>query len=186
MEQAAKSDAELIREALSDADAFGVLYGRHVQSIHQYLRGRAPEDAAMELTAETFAQAALGLRRFRDLADGSARPWLHGIARNLLSAYWERERVETSGRRRLGLPLSAYDDQLAEVEERATDGERAAVRGALEALPPTQRHALTLRVVEERSYADVASILGCSEVAARLRVMRALGSLSRLFEGAAP
>lgn len=181
-----KTDAQLIKEARTNADAFAELYERHVRSVHAWFRARVEPATAMDLTAETFAQAALGLRRFRDLADGSARPWLHGIARNLLSAYWERERVETSSRRRLGLPLSAYDDELAEVEERATDGERAAVRGALDALPPTQRHALTLRIVEERSYAQVAHILGCSEVAARLRVMRALGSLSRLFEGAAP
>ncbi|MEP6893552.1 MAG: sigma-70 family RNA polymerase sigma factor, partial [Gaiellaceae bacterium] len=54
---------------------------------------------------------------------------------------------------------------------------------ALDTLPVSQRRALELRVIEERPYRQVAKALGCSQVAARIRVTRALGSLSRVLKG---
>src|SRR5205814_9767830 len=53
---------------------------------------------------------------------------------------------------------------------------RPALDSALAQLPAGQRDAVELRVVRALSYAEVASSLGCSEVAARIRVMRALRS----------
>jgi RNA polymerase sigma factor (sigma-70 family) len=182
-----KTDAQLIAEARISGDAFAELYRRHVRAIAVWLRARAPERVASELTAETFAQAALALRRFRDEAGGSAGPWLHGIARNLLRSYHERERVESRARERLGMPVRAYELGLEDAEERADAGRLAPALGAaLDSLPSGQRRAVELRVVDELDYCDVAASLGCSEVAARLRVMRGLASLSRLLKGASP
>lgn len=86
----AKTDAELIRAARTDPAAFAELYRRHAGTIDRYLRSRADSGAASELVAETFAQAALSLRRFRDERQGSALPWLYGIAANLVRTYHER------------------------------------------------------------------------------------------------
>ena len=184
---AMKSDAQLIREARSDPDAFAELYLRHRDALYRWLRARAPETAAADLTAEAFAQAALGLRRFRDQAGGSAAPWLYGIAGNLLRRYYAGERVDSRARRRLGIPPDAYEIDFGAVADRADAAAlRPELAAAVETLPPAQREALELRVVEERDYREVASSLGVSEVAARLRVMRALNSLSRLLKGVTP
>jgi RNA polymerase sigma factor (sigma-70 family) len=179
------TDAELIRAARNDPDAFTELYCRHACAVNGFLRSRVPGRVAGELTAETFAQAALGLRRFRDEADGSALPWLYGIARNLLRTFYERERIESTARLKLGLPRDNYELDVQAMNDRL-DAERLAPRlsRALDSLPTSQRRALELRVVEELPYRQVASSLGCSEVAARIRVTRALGSLSRLLKGA--
>src|SRR5919202_4942793 len=107
-----RTDAELVVAARSDADAFAELYRRHAPSVYSWLRARAGERIAADLTAETFAQAALSLRRFRDEAGGSAVPWLLGIARNLLRRSFERERIETRARRRLGMPIASDDSEL--------------------------------------------------------------------------
>jgi RNA polymerase sigma factor (sigma-70 family) len=181
-----KTDAQLIKEARSDPDAFAALYERYARSLHGWLRGRTGDPGvAMDLTAETFAQAALGLRRFRDERRGTAAPWLFGIAANLLRTYYERNRVETAARRRLGLPLERYEGGFDDVDERSVaESVEAALREALDDLPAGQRRALELRVVEERPYAEVAALLGTTEGAVRLRVMRALGSLSRTLKGA--
>jgi len=178
----AASDAELIRRARKDADAFSELYLRHHAQLYRWFRSRLPEAEASELTAEVFAQAALGLRRFRDEAGGSALPWLFGIAKNLLRRYDARGRLETAARRRLGMPLRSYDLESEEVERRLdASALRPELESALGSLPGDQRAALELRVVEERPYQEVAAVLGCSETAARLRVMRALGRLARSF-----
>jgi RNA polymerase sigma-70 factor (ECF subfamily) len=179
-----KSDAELIRAAQDDPEAFAELYRRHVHAVHTWLHARAPARVAVELTAETFAQAALGLGRFRDEAGGSAAPWLFGIARNLHRRLIEKERVETRARQRLGVEVRSYGD-FERAEDRAfAERVRPQLAVALAALPAAQRDAVRLHVLDELPYAAVASRLGCSEPAARLRVMRGLRRLSHALGGA--
>ncbi len=58
-----------------------------------------------------------------------------------------------------------------------------AVWAVCRTLPPRQRAAVVLRFYEDLDYAEIASLLGCSEVTARSHVHRALGALrSRLSE----
>jgi RNA polymerase sigma-70 factor (ECF subfamily) len=179
------TDAQLIRRAREDPDAFAELYRRHADAVDRFLRARTPAGVAPELTAETFAQAALSLRRFRDEKDGSALPWLYGIARNLVRTFHERQRVEQRARARLGMPSHSYDLDIENAGERL-DAERLApaLGAALHTLPVSQRKAVELRVHDDLPYAQVALALGCSEVAARIRVTRALNSLSQRLKGA--
>jgi DNA-directed RNA polymerase specialized sigma24 family protein len=108
-----RTDADLIHAAESDPVAFAELYRRHVSTVHGWFRRRL-EWAASDLTAETFAQAWLSRRCFRDEADGSALPWLLGIARNVARESARRNEVETRARRRLGLPIDlASEDGFA-------------------------------------------------------------------------
>jgi RNA polymerase sigma factor (sigma-70 family) len=174
-----ETDAELIRRAREDPEALGELYLRWKQPIFRWFRARAPESEAPELTAELFAQVALNLRRFRDEAAGSAGPWLYGIGKNLLRRYYERGRVEQEARSRLGMSIRSYEDDFEAVEARLS-ANGLGLDAALETLPEGQRAALELRVLEERRYEEIATALDCTEVAARLRVMKALGKLARL------
>ena len=59
-----------------------------------------------------------------------------------------------------------------------------ALHSAVEGLPSPQRRALELRVVQQLSYDEVAGKLGCTENAARLRVSRALRTLTLTLGGA--
>jgi RNA polymerase sigma-70 factor (ECF subfamily) len=178
------TDAELILAARRDPEALGALYRRHAEAVNGFLAARSPGSVAGELTAETFAQAALSLRRFRDEADGSALPWLYGIARNLLHSYYAKERVERSARERLGMPIEAYDGADETVERLDAEALTPQLAEALDFLPAGQRRALELRVVDGLRYDQVAAALGCSSGAARIRVNRALDALSRLLKGA--
>jgi RNA polymerase sigma factor (sigma-70 family) len=171
-----RTDAELMHAAESDAGAFGELYRRHASTVHGWFRRRL-DWAASDLTAEAFAQAWLSRRSFRDEADGSALPWLLGIARNVARESARRNEVETRARRRLGLPTDlAAEDGFAAIEDRLSPS--AALTDALETLPEHEREALELRIVDELPYADVADRLGVRPAAARLRVSRALRRLS--------
>jgi RNA polymerase sigma-70 factor (ECF subfamily) len=177
-----ESDAQLLRRARDDPEALGELYLRYRDRLYPWFRSRVPESAASELTAELFAQVALSLRRFRDEAGGSAAPWLYGIAKNLVRRYHERGRIESVARERLGMPVRSYELDLAAVEDRLeAESRRGDLARALGTLPIAQREALELRVVAERGYNEIAAELGCSETAARLRVMRALRQLARLL-----
>jgi RNA polymerase sigma factor (sigma-70 family) len=173
-----RTDAELIRAASSEAGAFGELYRRHVSTVHGWFRRRL-EWAAADLAAETFAQAWLSRRSFRDEAEGSALPWLLGIARNVARESARRNEIETRARRRLGLPTYlATEDGFGAVEERLSPS--VALEQALETLADHEREALELRIVNELPYPDVAARMGVRPAAARLRVSRALRRLSAL------
>jgi RNA polymerase sigma factor (sigma-70 family) len=172
-----RTDAELLRAARSDPAAFGELYERHSPAVFRWLERRARHVAA-DLTAETFAQAWLSRRRFRDRRDGSAFPWLLGIAQNVLKESLRRDRVESKARVRLGLPLDLTDDELEHVDERLS--RNGALTAAMDALPQHERTAIELRIGEELSYDEVARRLTIRPAAARLRVSRALRRLSLL------
>ena len=170
-----RTDAQLMRGS-SDPAVFAELYRRHSSTVYSWFRRRL-EWAAADLTAETFAQAWLSRRRFRDERDGSALPWLLGIARNVLRESARRDRIETRARAKLGLPLDlAADDGYDQVEERLSP--RSALAESLAELPSHERRALELRVVDELSYDDVAKELAIRPAAARLRVSRALRRLA--------
>jgi RNA polymerase sigma factor (sigma-70 family) len=171
------TDAELLRLAEADAAAFGALYARHVAEIHRWFSGRIAW-AASDLTAETFARAWLNRKRFGDPGNGSALPWLYGIARNLLAEAARRDRIETRARVRLGLPTNlCEEDGYTEVEQRLSP--RRALARQVGHLPAHERAALRLRIVEELSYEEVARRLSISQPAARLRVSRALRRLAQ-------
>ena len=84
----------LLLAACAEPSAFRELYERYAAGVHAYHRRRTRDhDAALDLTAETFAQAWPARRRFRDEAGGSAGPWLYGIARNVLVVSVRRRRL---------------------------------------------------------------------------------------------
>ena len=169
------TDAELIRAACTDARAFRELYDRYAEDVHGYhLRRTRDPHAAHDLTAETFAQAWLARRRFRDHAGGSAGPWLFGIARNLLAQSVRRRRIELKACERLGL-LERLDEPRAttEPDDVWLDG----LDEAMAELPAAERDAVELRVIDGLSYDAVAAGLDTSEGAARVRVSRGLGRL---------
>jgi RNA polymerase sigma factor (sigma-70 family) len=174
-----RSDAELLAKARTEAAPFRELYDRHAPAIQRFHFGRTRDrEAALDLTAETFARAWLSRHRFRDLADGSARPWLFGIARHVLVSSVRSRRLEQECRDRLGL-LLALDRPPAEPEDAWLEG----LDEALAELAPQLREAVGLRVLAGLPYEEVAAATGTSSGAARVRVHRGLTALrARLLQ----
>lgn len=78
---------------------------------------------------------------------------------------------------------TVHEDDLREIEEAAgLDALRSTLGDELARLNAGQRAALQLRVVEERSYPEVADALGVSEQTARARVSRGLRALAQALE----
>jgi RNA polymerase sigma factor (sigma-70 family) len=164
-------DAELLR---GDAVRFAAFYRRHEDAVLGFFLKRiGSAELAADLTAETFARALEGRKRF-DPRRGDAGAWLFGIARNLLSRSLERGRVEDDVRRRLGMqPLELGDAALARIDELGDD---PALR-ALADLPDEQARAVRGRVIDEYGYDELAQQLECSESVVRQRVSRGLRAL---------
>ena len=164
------TDADLLAAARTDATAFRAFYERYAERVYGYhLRRTREAEAAYDLTAETFAQAWLSRARFRDELDGTAGPWLFAIARNVLVGSVRKRRLERTACERLGL--------LVEARAQPDDTWLEGLDEALDELPPGQRDAIRLRVVDELEYGVVARELGTTPEAARVRVHRGLRSL---------
>lgn len=172
-----RTDEQLLVAARDEPGAFAELYRRHVRDVAGFFARRTPgTEVAADLTAETFA-AALAGRRSYDPGRGDARGWLFGIAHRQLSSFRRRGAVEARARRRMGMErLELDDEQLARVEAAvAADAPTAAL--LLDDLPADQAGPVRARVLEEHSYARIATDLGITEPAARQRVSRGLATL---------
>ncbi len=164
-----------------DADAIADLYRRHARPMLTFFARRTHDpEVAIDLVAETFAAAIADRRQFRGRSDEEAVGWLFGIARHQLSAWYRRGDVERRAMTRLGIErrelVESEYDRIVELAGLAAERRRVA-RG-LGRLSEAVRAAVRLRVVDERSYAAVASLLGISEQTARARVSRGLRDLA--------
>jgi RNA polymerase sigma-70 factor (ECF subfamily) len=183
-ERSARTDSELLNAAGSDPGAFGELYDRYAQGIYRWARRAGLTEAdALDLVSELYARAWVSRKRFRDPGDGSAAPWLFGIARNLAASHRRSGRIEAKARKRLRVPLIAEADASEEVAERVdAAASRAELERAFEALPETHRHAVRLRVIQGLGYPDIALKLSCTEATARKWVSLGLRYLRTRME----
>ena len=179
-----RSDTELLLASRADPATFVELYRRHAEDLLRYFARRTLDpEAAAELTAETFAEAFASRRNYRDTGVNGVA-WVYGIARHQLSRFYRTGSIEARARQNLGMPvrdLPAEDyERIEELVDLAPI--REALVEALATLGDEQRDALQLRVIDELSYPDVASRLGCAEAAARQRVSRGLRRIAIVLQ----
>ena len=180
-----RTDATLLLATQGDVDAFGVFYRRHARWVLGFLVRRLGDaELAADVTSEVFAAAFLASPRF-DPDRGAANSWLYGIVANQLGSAVRRGAAETRARRRLEMePVVVEEQDIVWIESLATAPDVISAVEILAELPEDQRSLVTARVIEDRSYGELAGEQGLSETAVRKRVSRGLATLrSRLQEG---
>lgn len=166
------TDAAVVADSLDQPEAFGALFERHFDEIHRYLRRRLPADAE-ELAAEVFVAAFDGRARFRAPAGGSARPWLYGIASNLLYKRRRREARALRALARWAADPAAVDDPADAGPRIDADRQSAALAAALGRLRPDDRNVLLLFALADLSYDEIANALEIPLGTVRSRLARA-------------
>jgi RNA polymerase sigma-70 factor (ECF subfamily) len=167
-----ESDASVIARSLTEPEAFALIFERYFDDIYRYLRRRFPEQAE-EIASDVFLVAFDKRARYRPVR-GSARPWLYGIASNLLYKRRRSERrslaayAQRSGKRE---PVSIDSTEFAE----RLDAERqsATIAAALAQLRRQDRDTLLLYALAELSYDEVALALKVPVGTVRSRLARA-------------
>ena len=169
-----ESDAQLTRSAAGDAAAFTPLVRKHSTALHGYFARRVP-GAADDLLAEAWLQAFAARRTF-DPSRGSARGWLFGVARNVLSQHLRR------AGRKAAVPGLEVTDPWQAVDQRLDAAALAPeLRRALDELPSEERELLLLVSWEQLTPAEAAAVVGIPAGTARSRLHRARGRLRDRF-----
>lgn len=160
-------DAETLRKSVDEPDRFAAFYRRHVGTILRYLRGRlspdVAEDAAHEVFLRAFRQRATYEPRFP-----TARPWLYGIAANVIADHHRNE-----VRRLRALERESQVSTTAPRSEVDAPELSAELAAALRRLSLGDREALLLTVWGELSYEETAAALGIAVGTVRSRIARA-------------
>lgn len=175
------TDAHVIRASLSEPTAFETIFNRHVKAIHRYLARRIDAAAVEDLVAETFAVAFDQRDRYRhEYPD--ARPWLFGIATNLLRHHLRSERTRLQAYARLDCDLLTEALDASAIAR--TDALRIRNRlvSALGELNRGDRDALLLMSWGDLSYSEIALSLGVPIGTVRSRINRARRHLRELLE----
>jgi RNA polymerase sigma factor (sigma-70 family) len=180
MMSSVRSDAEVIAASFSDPRVFIAIFDRHSDAINRYLRRRVGREIADELTSETFANAFEHRQRY-DERRPSARPWLYGIAQNLLRHHYRDEQQGL-----LAYARSGVDPNLSDCDPGmdASDTTPSAVElaDALAALSPGERDVLLLVAWGELEYTEVAEALGIPLGTVRSRLNRARSRVRQRLE----
>jgi len=180
-------DEDLIALTLAgDQDAYRVLVERYSDFVFTVaLRVVGSEADAEDVAQEAFVRAHKALARFR--GDSKFSSWLYRITVNRALTHLKRGK-----RRPLTVEMTSSPRVEAEVRShssgddptrRVLDSEFAGrVRAAVAALPPRYRVVVTLFYLEERSYKEVAEVLGVPMGTLKTHLHRARAMLKRELE----
>lgn len=178
------TDAELIGRSQADPRWFALVFDRYFITIHRYLARRVGQDVADDLTGDVF-RVAFQRREAFDLERDSARPWLYGIATNVLHAERRHEERRLRAMQRLTTTacVPSGTGLFDHVDDRV-DAEAAASRVAFAVgqLAEVDRDALVLYGVEGLTYTEVAAALAVPIGTVRSRISRARLRLRELLE----
>ena len=178
------SDSAAIAGSLERPESFAAIFDRHHLAVHRYLARRVPSAQADDLASMTFVVAFERRRSFRP-SSTSARPWLLGIATNLLHERHRRERSERGAIALLsGEPPRGADGVLSDgLLSDARDGaDTEQLAQALATLEAPQRDVLLLHAWEELSYEEIAEALEIPIGTVRSRLARARAHLRSRLE----
>ena len=171
-------DAALIRLSRREPEHFTVLFRRHAPYIQRYVVRRIGQDAADDIVAETFLLA-FGQRDSYDQTRADARPWLYGIATNLIGRHRRAEiRLYRALVRTGADPVTeSFTDRIDDRVSASTASPRLAA--ALARLSTELRDTLLLVAWGDLTYEETATALGIPVGTVRSRMSRARSALRR-------
>jgi len=176
MKASMPTDNELVRLMLGgDKEAFAQLYRRRQASVYRFaLQMSGAPDLAEDVTQEVF-MAFMREGISYDEARGSVQAFLLGVARNHVLRRLKQERpfvaIDESGAED-DPALTRSNDANGQLHDLSRSEEIESVQKAVLSLPEHYREVVVLCELQEMSYADAASVLGCAIGTVRSRLHR--------------
>ena len=168
-------ERELVARAKADREAFGPLYARYADRVYWYAFHRlGNREAAEDATSRTFEKALVALDTCRD---DRFRAWLFALARNTVTDALRDHRPAFS----LDAAFTVADRRPSPAELVQEHEAHQRIRALLARLPEGQRQIVELRL-SGLTGAEIARVLGRTQVAVRVSQLRAYQRLRRILE----
>lgn len=167
----ALTDRDAIEASIDAPGEFAAVFHRHFDVVHGYIRKRVGEAAADDLASQAFL-IAFDRRASYDRARENARPWLLGIATNLIHGKrrQEKRQLRAYGRAGAEAPGDLLDGAEARVDAASLRPQLAA---ALRTLPREEADPLLLFAWAELGYEEIAEALELPLGTVKSRLSRA-------------
>lgn len=155
-----------------NSEAFGILYDRYLDKIYRFVYYKTfSKEVAEDITAEVFHKALAKLGSFES-SKGNFSAWLYRIARNAVIDYYRTKKTV--------VPMEdVFDVGVEDRTPEAIDAVAALkqVTDYLQTINAKQREIITLRIWEEKSYKEIAEIVGGSEDSVKMAFSRGIREL---------
>ena len=179
---ASPTDADLVAASLHDPQRFALLFDRHAWVVHRYVASRARHGDVDDVVSETFLTAFRKRARY-DPVFADARPWLLGIATNVLRHHRRSEGRRLTRLRAVSHPPVPEIDPAESVAAAVDDAyEIGRVARAIECLEERHRDVLLLAAGAELTYEEIARALSVPVGTVRSRLARGRHRLRELLD----
>ena len=160
-----------------DPDKLGLLYERYKRPLLGFFMGMVRDkELSEDLVQNTFIRILKYRHLFR--AEGEFRTWMFHIARNVKNDHFKKNRIAQE-------PIDIKAERIGHSETRATEfqheEEQELLAIAMSRLPEEKREVLLLSKYQEKKYAEIAELLGCTESTVKVKVFRALQELKTIY-----
>ena len=177
-EQQINNERNLVLAAQKDLAEFNILYDKYFSPIFSFVYRRTDNEAlAEDLTSQTFLKAINNLPKYK-FQGLPFSAWLYRIASNEVSTFYRKKKkkmvfsIEEQG---VLLLLEDFDDDSDK------ENKLEFVVTQLNLLPLEEMEVLELKFFEDKTFKEIAYIVGISESAAKMRTYRTLEKIKSKF-----
>jgi RNA polymerase sigma-70 factor (ECF subfamily) len=174
-EPAPAVSADVLRRALArDTAAFAVLYETHLPRVHRHVRYRLSDpELAEDITSMVFLRAWQAIDRYRPVDGRPFLAWLFTIANNLIVDHHRKARHVAGG-----IEAERHRAETPDPEDSAISADlNNRIMAAIARLKPDHQLIVSLRLIEDMEYEDIARVMGKKQGALRVMLFRALAAL---------
>ncbi len=168
----AEQEDAIVRAAQADPVRFAPLYEQYFAIIFRFIHRRmGHRELTADLTQQTFLKALIALPRYssRGLP---FRAWLYRIALNEMRMHWRKKKEVV-----MDLSFADVRGLRVEIGLKEDDDDMRRLANALTRLPEDKARLIEMRYVDDLSFAEIGSVLGIAEDAAKMRTHRVLAIL---------
>ena len=166
-----KNDHELIREFQNgDENSFNILTKRYVQKVYGYfIQITGDEMDAEDLTQDVFLKLYKNLKKFR--FESAFTTYLYRINSNQINSYFRKSKWRNL------LNLDDYPELTDEPENYEREWTRQKLRNVISTLPKKQQAVVTMRIIQQLPFRDIAEVLNISDNSAKVNFHYAIKRL---------
>ena len=184
-DEGSEPDNVLVRRSWDQPQIFALIFDRHASTIHAYAARRAGRPVADDVMAETFL-IAFERRRSFDVDRTSARPWLYGIASNLLGRHARQEERQWRAYARHAGDAGSVEHESGAVARLDAARALAQMSAVVRRLDVVDRDVLLLYAWADLTYDQIAQALNLPVGTVRSKLHRVRTRLREHVDAANP